>query len=325
MTFSTADTESSLLFSFGTLLLDQVQQQILGGPVASSPDELLGHGITEVVIEDPAVVELSGLAVHRGLARQEGARVPGGVLTLTPDQLQSADAYEVAAYTRRRVSTAVHGQVWAYVDAYPLQAAQRVAVIGDSIAYGLDCLDGGWSARLGRDHISRDQERNRFFNLAIPGLTLHELAGIAADELRVRRADTVLVSAGVNDLIDGATPQDVVTSMDRLCSQVESLGARPVALGPLWNDEDATRTRSGADLQTDAVAELDTLLQQWGSGSHRDVLSLFTVLQDQPSSLTDGLHPTPQAHRVLYEVISAGLVGPSALISSPPGPDASSP
>ena len=135
----------------------------------------------------------------------------------------------------------------------------------------------------------------------------------------------MLVSAGVNDLIDGATPQDVVTSMDRLCNQVESLGARPVVLGPLWNDEDATRTRSGANLQTDAVAELDTLLQQWGSGSHRDVLSLFTVLQDQPSSLTDGLHPTPQAHRVLYEVISAGLVGPSALISSPPGPDASSP
>ena len=48
----------------------------------------------------------------------------------------------------------------------------RIAVVGDSIAYGRSDPSGGWAQYLAAAHISRDELNNRFYNLAIPGKTL---------------------------------------------------------------------------------------------------------------------------------------------------------
>ena len=90
-----------LVFSYGTLRQAQVQTSLFGGPVPTTPEEVIGHTLVPVRITDPAVVALSASDVHTGLAVSTGPdrhadRVPGAVLALTGAQLAAADAYESA-------------------------------------------------------------------------------------------------------------------------------------------------------------------------------------------------------------------------------------
>ena len=70
-------------------------------------------------------------------------------------------------------------------------------MIGDSTAYGRCTQDGGWAALVPSRHIARDEENNRFFNLAWPRATMLEILDAAEAEVTARRADTVLVTAGM--------------------------------------------------------------------------------------------------------------------------------
>lgn len=297
------------LFSFGTLTLPAVQESLFGSPVPHAAAALLGHGLVDVPITDPEVIRLSGSAVHRGLARRVADRVDGVVLTLTAEQLAAADAYEVDAYARRRVLIADPDGVapaprtaWAYVAADPLAAAERIAVAGDSIAFGLSDPDGGWAGHLARHHGNADGRR--LWNLAVPGLTLAELDRHLDAEASLRRVDTVLIGAGINDLRadHGPTrPADLVTRMDTLCARREAAGCRPVVLTPLWVDVPRADAEFGMHVRLRDAAEYRERLLTWGEQTHRDVVDLWPVLEDRPERLTDGVHPDVQGHAMLWD------------------------
>ena len=104
-----------LLFSYGTLRQPEVQRELFGEVVASSPDTLHGWVEREVVISDPEVVRLSGSAVHPALVRGEGQPIAGAVLELTDAQLAAADAYEVSDYARAEVTLASGRATFVYV------------------------------------------------------------------------------------------------------------------------------------------------------------------------------------------------------------------
>ncbi|WP_232085304.1 hypothetical protein, partial [Arthrobacter sp. SO5] len=89
---TTSAAPSELVFSFGTLLDEKVQQSLFGYRVNMLEDFLIGHGTTEVVITDLDVIAKSGKKVHLGLVRREGDTVSGGLLALSPDELAAADA-----------------------------------------------------------------------------------------------------------------------------------------------------------------------------------------------------------------------------------------
>ncbi|MFT3877495.1 MAG: GDSL-type esterase/lipase family protein [Propioniciclava sp.] len=304
-----------LVFSFGTLLDPQVQQELFSRQVPVIPDSLVGHGITDVPIDDPDVVRLSGLAVHRGLVRDEEQEVAGGILALTDEELGAADEYEVSAYARRRVMTAGRGMVWAYVDARPLAVAQRIGLVGDSIAYGRTDERGGWAHEVATVHIGANERQHRFFNLAIPGITARELSVFAADEVRRRRCDTVLVACGVNDLIhDQAGPDDVVARLESLVRQLESSGVRPVVMGPLWNDEKRIAGEFGAELATSALEETNARLSSWAGETHRDFIDVYGILRDRTEVLSDGLHPDADGHRDIAAFVIATQWGPRSAV-----------
>ena len=189
-----------LLFSFGTLLDAPVQQHIFGQRIPSVQASLEGSGFVEVPIDDPEGIAASGMSVHRGLVRKIDSSVEGGVLALSDEQLAQADQYEVSAYARRRVKFTDGRVVWAYVDAHALVAAERVAVIGDSIAYGRSDAKGGWARDLQLAHIVGRDERYRWWNLAIPGFELAHLEENMVPEVSLLQVDTVIISAGINDL-----------------------------------------------------------------------------------------------------------------------------
>ncbi|MEO7239939.1 MAG: gamma-glutamylcyclotransferase [Sphingomicrobium sp.] len=65
------------------------------------PDALAGFVLTPLAINDPAVVKLSGLAVHQPACATGKAadRLSGMLFALNAAELAAADAYEVAAMT----------------------------------------------------------------------------------------------------------------------------------------------------------------------------------------------------------------------------------
>ncbi len=107
------------LFSYGTLQLEAVQTATFGRQLEGTSDALRGFGLVLLKIEDQTVVAISGKA-HHSMATFTGRAsdvVSGTVFAVTPDEIQNADKYEVAAVKRVAVVLQSGARAWAYVDA----------------------------------------------------------------------------------------------------------------------------------------------------------------------------------------------------------------
>jgi len=107
------------LFSYGTLQQEGVQLATFGRKLEGRPDQLNGYKLGLLEIDDPEVVATSGKTHHPIISRSssETDAVVGSVLLVTPEELEQADKYEVAAYKRHSVTLASGAVAWAYVDA----------------------------------------------------------------------------------------------------------------------------------------------------------------------------------------------------------------
>ena len=88
------------------LLLPEVQKKIIGRKVTIVVDEL--NGYTTV----PAVI--NGVE-YRTLAADENSKLDGGIISVTPNELISIDAYEPPEYKRINVTTVGGITAWVYV------------------------------------------------------------------------------------------------------------------------------------------------------------------------------------------------------------------
>jgi Gamma-glutamyl cyclotransferase, AIG2-like len=110
------------LFSYGSLRQPEVQLGTYGRLVETENDVLPGHVLTDIVIDDPHVVSLSGKSVHT-IARPTGDpadRVAGVVLFLTDAELHATDRYEADPYARTEATLASGRRAFVYVDASSL-------------------------------------------------------------------------------------------------------------------------------------------------------------------------------------------------------------
>ena len=106
------------LFSYGTLQRKDVQQATYGRLLDGEPDVLTGYRLEVLPDRDPNAVRISGTATHL-VARPTGNaadRVPGVVLLLTPEELESTDAYEGSDYGRTEVTLESGRRALVYVD-----------------------------------------------------------------------------------------------------------------------------------------------------------------------------------------------------------------
>ena len=104
------------LFSYGTLQREAVQRRQFGRRLEGVPDAIPGYRTEQAEIFDEAVVALSGLRFHPNLvATGDPADEVGGTLYfLTADELEAADAYEVAPYRRILVPLKSGRNAWVY-------------------------------------------------------------------------------------------------------------------------------------------------------------------------------------------------------------------
>jgi gamma-glutamylcyclotransferase (GGCT)/AIG2-like uncharacterized protein YtfP len=112
-----------LLFSYGTLQQDNVQQATFGRLLHGERDELVGFEQALVEIEDASVVSTSGKTHHPNVTfnGRDGSRVLGTAFEITDAELASADHYEtLGGYQRIAVVLASGKEAWLYVrDAPP--------------------------------------------------------------------------------------------------------------------------------------------------------------------------------------------------------------
>ncbi|MDP9008664.1 MAG: gamma-glutamylcyclotransferase [Pseudomonadota bacterium] len=112
-------TATVLLFSYGTLQDKAVQMANFGRHLTGRPDSLPGYMLSSILIEDPAVVALSG-RTHHSIAQSSSKitdEVQGTVFEITVEELAAADRYEVSEYTRVSVALKSGAQAWVYVRA----------------------------------------------------------------------------------------------------------------------------------------------------------------------------------------------------------------
>jgi len=105
------------LFVYGTLQLPEVQLDTFGRLLSGEADVLPGFRLEWVAIDDDRVAQLSGSDSHPILRRTDDPRdrVFGRVLSLTPEELDAADEYEVSLYRRVSVLLARGIRAWVYV------------------------------------------------------------------------------------------------------------------------------------------------------------------------------------------------------------------
>jgi len=116
---TTMESPTEFLFSYGTLQLETVQMAIFGRRLIGTRDSLPGFEEALVVIDDEATVSMSG-KTHHAIAKFTGNSsdsIAGTVFALTPEEIQSADRYEVPEYKRVEVVLQSGVRAWVYVDA----------------------------------------------------------------------------------------------------------------------------------------------------------------------------------------------------------------
>jgi hypothetical protein len=112
-------SDTILLFTYGTLRDPAVQQRLFGRLIPGQPDAIPGFRLATVTITDAAVIATSGTAIHR-IVEETGDpadRVDGTVLSLTPAELDIADAYETADYERVSIRLASGDEAFLYTRA----------------------------------------------------------------------------------------------------------------------------------------------------------------------------------------------------------------
>ena len=106
-----------LLFSYGTLQLEQVQKDTFGRKLTGHRDTLVGFELSEVEITDQQVLASSGKAFHP-IVKYTGNltdRVEGTIFQITAEELAQSGAYEVDDYVRVKAKFISGQQAWIYI------------------------------------------------------------------------------------------------------------------------------------------------------------------------------------------------------------------
>ena len=107
----------TLLFSYGTLRLPEVQIAMFGRHLEGSPDILPGYRRSMVEITDPEVITASGADYHPIVSASDDPadEVEGAVFLITEAELAAADAYEVSDYRRVAARLKSGREAWVYI------------------------------------------------------------------------------------------------------------------------------------------------------------------------------------------------------------------
>ena len=97
--------------------MESVQKETFGRKLKGIKDSLIGYILSEVKINDAAVIKTSGTDIHPILkyTGKSTDLVGGTIFEITPLELSQADEYEVEEYIRVEGEFSSGQKAWAYV------------------------------------------------------------------------------------------------------------------------------------------------------------------------------------------------------------------
>jgi hypothetical protein len=114
------DDDVVWLFAYGTLRQREVQRALYGRFLDGRADSLPGYALSPLEITDPAVIAISGSALHTIARKTADPRheVPGMAFRITRAELAATDAYEVSECKRVAVRLGSGIDAFVYLEAH---------------------------------------------------------------------------------------------------------------------------------------------------------------------------------------------------------------
>lgn len=196
----------------------------------------------------------------------------------------------------------------------------RCCVFGDSIAYGYCDSEGGWVDRLKRYFFSQDIDF-AIYNQAISGDTTEDVLQRLRKECLSRKPDFIIFAMGTNDAQFLKKEQRMRTPKEQFRENLSSLVAiakeftsKVVFIGLITVDESKTSpipwdTNKHYFLKN--VKEYNEIVQAFCKEANILFIDVWDVLGNE--ELEDGLHPTTEGHKKLYEHIKKALLSSGSL------------
>ena len=108
-------TATHTVFTYGTLQLPSIQQQLFGRTIEGHDDMLHGFALGKIPISDPVISREVGCDHYLAIYPAETARpLHGKVLQLSESELATADHYEGILYQRIQVFLHSGEKAWVY-------------------------------------------------------------------------------------------------------------------------------------------------------------------------------------------------------------------
>ncbi|MDR2175699.1 MAG: GDSL-type esterase/lipase family protein [Synergistaceae bacterium] len=201
----------------------------------------------------------------------------------------------------------------------------KIVCLGDSLTYGF-----GVSRRNTWVSLTAERTGMELVNCGINGDTTGGMLARLRDEVETHSPDRVLIMGGSNDIFISGTAESAKTNISALSHQAAALGAAPLIGTPLPLDVENIR-RDWASLADaahaqktgDEYAEWLRLFAGVFNIPVVDFRSAFEEVSDaeqRRALYIDGLHPTPEGHRLMADVLCRKLTraGVSFCLSAPP-------
>ena len=202
---------------------------------------------------------------------------------------------------------------------YNKNMAYTLTVFGDSITFGKgDTLEQGWCGRL-KKYFENKGGNHRLYNLGISGETTKDVLERFDVEAKARvkfkheeDRHIIIFSIGINDsglLTEKRIPRmeidvfknNIQTLIDKsklYTKEVLFIGLTPV-------DEGLRVNRKGESLTNKRIEEFNSVIKELCLKNNLPFLDMFQELSklDYIKLLDDGLHPNPEGHQKMYELI----------------------
>lgn len=194
----------------------------------------------------------------------------------------------------------------------------NILIFGDSIVWGVGDDKGGWAERL-----KNSETQNTIYPLGIPGDSSQDLLERFESEAQARLdyedENLILIAIGTNDSYHFVKDQNCNVSLEkyagnlaRLAQKAKEYNSKIAFLGltPL-NDAllNPVPWKPDKFYKLEFVEEYNQELKNFCNQNNLpfiDVMDKF-MQKDWRNMLSDGLHPNPEGHQLLFEIVKEFL------------------
>lgn len=203
----------------------------------------------------------------------------------------------------------------------------NIVVFGASTTYGaFDQECGGWVNRLmvhtfNQCIASGYTNKSLVYNCGVSGDRIDKLEERYKSELGVRmhedRGTVVIICIGINDsqveVATGATKTSIDTYRTKLTGMVKYLKEKEcavfcVGLGAVDESKVNPKPRDPAfAFQNQSIKKFDAAMREVALAEEAAFVPVMDIFENRPELVPDGVHPTADGHRLIFERVREHL------------------